>query len=56
MDGIKWNSLVENLVDLFKTDKDYVVKHFKVEEKLTHAHQKDIIQITMVIEIEKTSH
>jgi len=56
MEGIKWNSLVENLVDMFKTDKDYVVRHFKVEEKLSHHGSKDVIQITMVIEIEKTSH
>lgn len=56
MEGIKWNSFVESLADVFKTpSKDYTVKHFKVEERLTHAHHKDIIQITMTIEIEKTA-
>jgi len=56
MEGIKWNSFVESLADVFKApSKDYSIKHFKVEEKLTHSGSKDIIQITMIIEIEKTA-
>jgi len=53
---IKWKEMIESLIYCFgEKHTDYTIKHFKVEEKLTQSGTKDLIQITLLIEIEKNS-
>lgn len=49
-----FKEFIGNLVSLFgENENDYTIKHFKCEEKLTQGTHKDLIQITILIEIEK---
>ena len=54
MENDKIGSIVDNLIKLLgEKEENYTIKHFKCEEKLTKGKEIDIIQITMVIEIER---
>lgn len=54
MDNEKVGSIINNLIKLLgEKEENFTIKHFKCEEKLTKGTDKDIIQITMIFEIER---
>lgn len=54
MENERVGSLINNLILLLgEKQENFTIKHFKCEEKLTKGTEKDLIQITMVIEIER---
>jgi len=54
MENNHLGSIIENLITLLgEKHENFSIKHFKCEEKLTKGTEKDLIQITIVFEIER---
>lgn len=54
MENEKVGSLINNLIALLgEKQENFSIKHFKCEEKLTKGIEKDLIQITILLEIER---
>ena len=54
MESDKIGSILNNLISLLgEKHENYTIKHFKCEEKLIKGIDKDLVQITIVFEIER---